>query len=64
MNRDSASGFGIGFLAGALVGAALGILFAPRSGKETREIIKEKAQALASKIKGHKEAVAEGEDVA
>ena len=32
---------GIGkFLAGAAVGAGLGILFAPKSGKETREDIK------------------------
>ncbi|MBK9176902.1 MAG: YtxH domain-containing protein [Flavobacteriales bacterium] len=33
-----------GFLAGAAVGAALGVLFAPRSGKETRERIANKAK--------------------
>ncbi len=33
-----------GFLAGAAVGAALGVLFAPRSGKETRDLIANKAK--------------------
>lgn len=38
------------FLAGALIGALAGVgaglLFAPRSGRETREIIKEKGNGL------------------
>jgi gas vesicle protein len=32
------------FLLGGLVGAVLGLLFAPRSGKETREMIAERAE--------------------
>lgn len=36
MSNDRNYGI-FGFLAGAAVGAALGILFAPRAGKETRE---------------------------
>ncbi len=37
----------LSFLFGALIGFAAGILFAPRSGKETREILLEKAKEYA-----------------
>ena len=39
------------FIAGAALGAGLGLLFAPKSGKETRRIIKEKASDLLAKAK-------------
>jgi len=39
------------FFAGAAVGAALGILFAPASGKEVRESIANKVDALKEQIK-------------
>jgi gas vesicle protein len=35
---DKGSGFGT-FLVGGLIGAAIGLLYAPRSGKETRQIL-------------------------
>ena len=38
MSNERTSGV-VGFLAGLAAGAALGVLFAPRSGKETREAI-------------------------
>lgn len=44
------SGFGK-FLVGAAIGAGLGVLFAPKSGKETREELKEKLDDLAVKLK-------------
>ena len=46
-NKDS---LGL-FLAGAIIGAAIGILFAPKSGKETREDLKELSDDIAEKLK-------------
>jgi gas vesicle protein len=43
MNRDHAIGFGIGILAGAVIGGSIALLYAPKTGKETRQMIKDKA---------------------
>lgn len=39
------------FLTGALIGAGLGVLFAPKEGSETRKELKEKLNDLMDKIK-------------
>jgi len=53
--RNDATPVLLAFLAGAVVGAAVGLLFAPKAGTETREQLaqfgrkaREKAEALAS----------------
>jgi gas vesicle protein len=51
MNRDQAVSFGIGLLAGALIGGVFALLFAPQSGKETREKIKEKSAEVIDMVK-------------
>jgi gas vesicle protein len=51
MNRESASGLGLGILIGAITGAALGILFAPQAGRETRYLIRTKTATGVSKAK-------------
>ena len=42
----------LGFVSGAAIGAALGILFAPDKGTETRRKISEQSNDLADNIKG------------
>lgn len=37
---------GIAFLVGAVAGLAIGFLYAPRPGRETREVIREKADSI------------------
>lgn len=44
--RGEASGFLAGFVVGALIGVASAILFAPRSGEETRAKIRERSIEL------------------
>jgi gas vesicle protein len=51
MNKDHAIGFGIGLLAGAVIGGVIALLYAPQSGKETRQQIKEKATEIAGAVK-------------
>jgi len=50
-NSDSGSRFGIGLILGLAVGVALGFLFAPRPGKETRELLKDKAADVSEAVK-------------
>ncbi len=51
MSDNSGSNFAIGFLAGAVVGGVVALLFAPRSGSETRAIIREKALDVADTVR-------------
>ena len=43
--------FGVGLLAGAVIGGVIALLYAPRSGKETRELIKDKVTGAVDAIK-------------
>ena len=52
MNKDHAVGFGIGLLSGVVIGGVIALLFAPQSGKETRQMIKNKATGMVDAIKG------------
>jgi gas vesicle protein len=69
MNRESTSGFFAGLMMGAIVGAAIALLYAPQPGTETRRIVKEKALEVkekaakaASKIKESVSTVIKGEE--
>jgi gas vesicle protein len=47
--RDGGSSFLVGFIIGAVAGLAVGFLYAPKAGKETRAILKEKAGQIKDK---------------
>jgi gas vesicle protein len=47
--KECGSSFLIGFIIGAVAGVAIGFLYAPKAGKETRALLKEKAGQLKSK---------------
>lgn len=51
MSDNGKGKFIIGAIVGVLAGATLGILFAPRSGKETRKMLGEKAKEYGEKGK-------------
>jgi gas vesicle protein len=44
--KESGNSFIIGFILGAIAGVAVGFLYAPKAGKETRTLLKEKAGEL------------------
>jgi len=46
---NNASSLGIGMLVGLAVGAAVGMLLAPKSGADTRAMLKEKAEDVRGK---------------
>jgi len=52
---SNASGVILAFLMGGLTGAALAILFAPRSGKETRDILNDKFREGADRTRDLRE---------
>lgn len=51
MGKNNGGKFIIGTAVGALAGAVAGLLFAPRSGKQTRKMISDKTKDYAKKGK-------------
>ena len=47
--KDSGNSFLIGFILGAVAGVAVGFLYAPKPGKETRALLREKASEFKEK---------------
>ena len=48
-DKDGAPGFGTGFVMGAVIGLAIGFLYAPKPGEETRELAREKLDKVREK---------------
>jgi gas vesicle protein len=50
MESKTLAGFGIGLLAGAIVGGVIALLYAPKSGKKTRQLIKDKVTEFVDEV--------------
>lgn len=48
-DKDTSGSFAIGFIIGAVAGVAIGMLYAPKAGRETRALLKEKAEEVKEK---------------
>ena len=51
MDRERCAGFCTGLLVGAVIGGVIALLYAPKSGKETRQLIKDKATEVVDIVK-------------
>jgi gas vesicle protein len=51
MNNDFAKGLGIGLISGAVIGGVIALIFAPKTGKETRQLIKNKTTEVVDATK-------------
>lgn len=47
--KESGNSFLAGFILGAIAGVTIGILYAPKPGKETREMLREKVEEVREK---------------
>jgi len=52
MHRDEGTGasFALGLFAGAVIGAGVALLFAPKAGNETRELLGQQYRGLAGRV--------------
>jgi gas vesicle protein len=51
MESENLKAFGIGLLTGAIIGGAIALLYAPKTGKETRQLIKDKVTEVVDTVK-------------
>jgi gas vesicle protein len=51
VNRDTIVGFGVGLLIGVVIGGVTALLYAPKSGEETRGVIKSKTEKFVGDVR-------------
>ena len=60
-NNESGAGLLVAFVAGAVAGAALALLFAPATGEETRRNLGERAREMRDRAREQYEAARRGD---